>query len=63
MDNIIRQTIEAEVRLKIYNEIIEYKETCIKNGISNYFISGLDVSADIAMNTREIKKEQKETLF
>jgi hypothetical protein len=63
MDNTTRTKTETEIREEIYNQIIEYKDTCVKNGISNYFISGLEVSADIALKGEDRQKEQKETLF
>lgn len=45
----IRLEIESELRNKIHREISAYSAMCIERGMSNYFISGLDVAANIAV--------------
>jgi hypothetical protein len=45
----IRLEIESEIRSKISNEISAYSAIALERGISNYFISGLDVAANIAI--------------
>lgn len=54
----IRLEIESEIRNKISNEISAYSAMALERGISNYFISGLDVAANIAI----FGKPQKEKL-
>jgi hypothetical protein len=45
----IQTEIESALRVKIAKEISEYSAHCIERGISNYFVSGLDVAANIAL--------------
>jgi hypothetical protein len=45
----IRLEIESEIRNKISSEISAYSAVALERGISNYFISGLDVAANIAI--------------
>jgi hypothetical protein len=45
----VRIEIESELRNKISTEISAYSAIALERGISNYFISGLDVAANIAL--------------
>ena len=57
----IRTEIESELRSKISSEISAYSAIALERGLSNYFISGLDVSANIALlglPQRERKQEE-----
>ena len=58
----IRLEIESEIRSKISNEISAYSAVALERGISNYFISGLDVAANIAIfGTPQKEKLQEDT--
>lgn len=58
----IRLEIESEIRHKISNEISAYSAVALERGISNYFISGLDVAANIAIfGTPQKEKQQEDT--
>ena len=57
----IRTEIESDIRNKISSEISAYSTIALERGISNYFISGLDVAANIALlglPQRERKQEE-----
>jgi len=56
----IRLEIESEIRSKISNEISAYSAFALERGISNYFISGLDVAANIALSGPPQEKRQQE---
>jgi hypothetical protein len=58
----IRLEIESEIRNKISSEISAYSAVALERGISNYFISGLDVAANIAIfGTPQKEKLQEDT--
>jgi hypothetical protein len=56
----IRLEIESEIRSKISNEISAYSAFALERGISNYFISGLDVAANIALSGPPREERQQE---
>lgn len=56
----IRLEIESEIRSKINSEISAYSAIALERGISNYFISGLDVAANIALFGPPQKEKQQE---
>jgi hypothetical protein len=56
----IRLEIESEIRSKISNEISAYSAFALERGISNYFISGLDVAANIALSGPPQEERQQE---
>lgn len=56
----IRLEIESEIRNKISNEISAYSAMALERGISNYFISGLDVAANIALFGPPQRERQQE---
>jgi hypothetical protein len=56
----IRLEIESDIRNKISNEISAYSEMALERGISNYFISGLDVAANIALSGPPQEERQQE---
>jgi hypothetical protein len=56
----IRLEIESDIRNKISNEISAYSAFALERGISNYFISGLDVAANIAIFGMPQKEKQQE---
>jgi hypothetical protein len=56
----IRLEIESEIRNKISNEISAYSAMALERGISNYFISGLDVAANIALSGPPQEERQQE---
>ena len=60
----IKTEIESQIRIKIVEEIQDYSQMCIERGISNYFVSGLDVAAHIALvGKKNIGSEQTEVLL
>jgi hypothetical protein len=56
----VRIEIESELRNKISTEISAYSAIALERGISNYFISGLDVAANIAIFGMPQKEKQQE---
>jgi hypothetical protein len=56
----IRLEIESEIRSKISNEISAYSAFALERGVSNYFISGLDVAANIALSGPPREERQQE---
>lgn len=56
----IRLEIESDIRNKISNEISAYSAFALERGISNYFISGLDVAANIALFGSPQRERQQE---
>ena len=50
--------IESELRCKISKEISEYAEYCRERGMSTYFISGLELAADMALFSAEERRNQ-----
>jgi hypothetical protein len=56
----VRTEIESDIRNKISNEISAYSAFALERGISNYFISGLDVAANIALFGPPQKERQQE---
>ena len=56
----IRLEIESEIRSKISNDISAYSAFALERGISNYFISGLDVAANIALSGPPREERQQE---
>jgi hypothetical protein len=60
----VRTEIESDIRNKISNEISAYSAFALERGISNYFISGLDVAANIVLfgpPQRERQQEEKDS--
>jgi hypothetical protein len=55
--------IESALRNKISEEISAYSQRCIDRGISNYFVSGLEVAANIAMFGPPQAEKQQEVLL
>ncbi len=45
----VKTEIESALRVRISEEISAYSRHCIDRGLSNYFVSGLEVAANIAM--------------
>jgi hypothetical protein len=59
-----RGEVEYSVKHKISSEISAYAEHCRAKGLSTYFVSGLEVAANIALNGSQPKPNQdEETLF
>ncbi len=58
----IRTEIESELRNKISTEISAYSSIALERGISNYFISGLDVAANIALLGLPQREEKQEEI-
>jgi hypothetical protein len=56
----VRTEIESDIRNKISNEISAYSAFALERGISNYFISGLDVAANIALFGPPQRERQQE---
>ena len=56
----IRLEMESEIRSKINSEISAYSAIALERGISNYFISGLDVAANIALSGPPQEERQQE---
>lgn len=59
-----RSQVESDVKNKISSVISAYATMCRERGMSSYFVSGLEVAADIAARGEQPKPQgQEETLF